>query len=75
MNNKRRGLLKRATEYLGIARNIIDTAHDEEEDAMNNMPESLQDSERYEIMEETVDTLDEVLELVDGAIDSINSLA
>ncbi len=34
---------------------------DEETEAMENIPESLQDSDRYQVCEESVDLLDEAL--------------
>lgn len=43
----------------------------EEEDARDNTPENLQETERYEQMEEACDNLEEASEYIDSAIESI----
>ena len=48
---------------------------DEEEEAYDNLPESFQDGERGEEMQEYIDTMDEVLDAIDDAADSIEEIA
>ena len=46
---------------------------DEEEDAMNNMPENLQDSDRYTAMEDAVTYLEDAGAALDEAIQNLKS--
>lgn len=71
MNKKRRALLESATEYLSKAANIIETASEQESDCLDNMPENLQGSERYEKMESVIGFLEDALEHVENAKDCI----
>lgn len=43
---------------------------DEEENAMDNVPESLHETERYERMEEALDFLNETIETIDQCIEN-----
>ncbi len=58
MNNKRRTELQRVTDSL---QNIID----DEQDAYDNMPEGIQESERGEVMEAGLDSLNEAKDLLE----------
>lgn len=75
MNNTRRRSLRLAIEHLTNAADIIVAAKEDEQYALDNMPENLQESERYEMMENAVDKLEDAItsineakEYVDGAI-------
>ena len=46
MNKRRRSSIKIAASYLDMAIDLIRDAKDEEQDALDNMPENLQGSER-----------------------------
>ena len=48
MNNKRRELLRNATDLLGKASNMVQSALDSEQDCLDNMPENLLDGEMSE---------------------------
>ena len=67
MNNKRRELLKSAIVLLDRASSIVSNALDQEQDCLDNMPENLQMSERYENMEVAVDCLEEAVSHLDDA--------
>lgn len=54
MNKARRKELSRAVELLEEAQSIIESCRDEEEEYMDNMPENLQESEKYYVAEEAV---------------------
>lgn len=79
MNDARRKELKKAVsliddakEKLLEARGIVDIARDEEQDAYDNLPESLQESEKGEAINDNIDRLDEAvyeLESVDDTLD------
>ena len=72
MNKPRRKELERALDLLQQALEIIETVKDEEQEARDNMPDNLQESERAYQMDENVDNLDSVLELIDEAKDGID---
>lgn len=65
MNKERRGSLKEATALLDQAADIITVARDDEQYCLDNLPENLQNSERYENMEKAVDDLEEALDRID----------
>lgn len=65
-------MLKRASALLGTASGLVSTALEQEEDALDNMPENLQGSERYENIEAAVDLLNDASECIDSAIEKIN---
>lgn len=64
MNNKRRALLKKAIIYLDLAEDCVSRATDGEQDCLDNMPENLQYSDRYEKMESAVSSLEAALESI-----------
>jgi len=72
MNKNRRKSLRRALSYLDSAICIIRDAKDEEQDCLDNLPENLQSSERYERMESAIDNLEDAIDKIDEAKDSIN---
>lgn len=61
MNNARRKSVAEALELIEKARNILEEVKDEEQEAYDNLPESLQYGERGERMQENVDTIEEYL--------------
>lgn len=71
MNRIRRKELERAAELLEQAREIIEAVKDEEQEAFDNMPESIQQSERGETMEGYIYTLDELCDTLSDAQDSV----
>lgn len=72
MNNKKRILLKTAVGFLEKAEEIVERVSDDEQDCLDNMPENLQSSEKYERMEDVIDNLDVVMGHIDNAKDYIN---
>ena len=48
--------------------NDLEAIKDEEEEARDNLPESLQDSERAEAMGEAIDNLEEAIEYLEEAM-------
>lgn len=72
MNKKRRELLKSAIPFLTQAASIIERAAEQESDCLDNMPESLQDTERYENMEKAVENLEAALGHIENAKDCIS---
>ena len=87
MNRQRRKDLKSVIENLEVLHDTIEeiseclqNIRDEEEEAFENLPESLQESERGQQMQEYIDTMESVIDLLnefDSAelIDPIEEIA
>ncbi len=71
MNKKRRESIGNAETYLNIALEVVRTAKEEEQDVLDNTPENLQMSERYEAMEECVDCLEDAISSIEEAINYV----
>lgn len=71
MNATRRNRLNGAIKLLNEATSIVDSVADQEGDAMDNMPENLQESERFAAMEEAVDLLNDATTAIGEAIELI----
>ena len=74
MNATRRKQLKQAAELLSQAQSIIESVRDDEQDAYDNLPEGIQESERGDTMYENIETLNTMLEDIAGLFDSIDEL-
>ena len=75
MNNRRRSRLKDVSKYLSMSQDIIDSIADEEQDAMDNVPENLQYTERYEDMSDCVDDLESISNDIGEVLDKISSFS
>lgn len=73
MDDKRRGRLRDALRMLSNAAFIVETVCDKEQDCVDNYPENLQSTERFEHMEAAVDSLNDALEKIDDAKGHIES--
>ncbi len=71
MNGRRREKLRKASEYLGFAKELIEKALDEEQDTLDNLPENLSESDRASKMENAVDSLEDASSGIDDVIDSV----
>lgn len=58
MNNARRKRISNIADALNELKDQIDELHSEEEEVLDNIPESLQGTERYKIAENAVDMLE-----------------
>lgn len=67
MNNQKREKLKLARDYLSRASDIVSGVLDDEQDCLDNMPENLQYSDRYERMEAAVGKLEDGLNNIEAA--------
>lgn len=74
MNKQRRKYLAEAVEKLNEAMSIVDGVRNDEQDAFDNMPESLQYSERGEQMEEYIDNLDEAYGNISDVADALQEI-
>ena len=71
MNNIRRKQLAAIMERLEELKSDIELVLEEEQEAMDNVPESLWGSERYERMEEAVSNMEEAVSGLEDVISSI----
>ena len=75
INAARRKEIERAIDLLYQAKEIIENVRDDEQDAYDNMPESLQYSERGERMSENVDALDNAADYdIEDIITKLNEI-
>ena len=71
MNNGRRLRIEDALELMSRARSILEEVLEEEPDALDSIPESLQYSERGEAMQEGIDALMEGVDALEESESSI----
>lgn len=62
MNKERRKAIVHALEMINKARSILEQVRDEENDAYENMPASLQESDRGITMQDGLDALSETID-------------
>ncbi len=74
MNNTRRKAIMKIAERLEELKTDFELLRDEEQEAFDNMPESIQESERGEHVENIIYNMDEVLENLESAFDTMNAL-
>lgn len=74
MNAQKLDTLHDCLDLLREAYDDLENVKTEEEDAFDNMPEGLQESERGDMMQEAIDTLDEALSPLETAVDDLESL-
>ena len=72
MNNRRRNKLENILGLLESAKDCLEAVLNEEENCRDNIPENLQGSERYELVEAACDNLTEAVDGLDTAIEAIN---
>lgn len=73
MNNERRDKLREAMRKLTDIQSIVEAVCDKEEDCLDNYPENLQGTERYEQAEDAVDNLNDALEKLEEAKEHIEA--
>ena len=81
MNKTRRSeiqrLMKRISEQKDIFTDLADTLdemHDEEEETRDNIPESLQNSERYEVSDHAVQAMEDAQACAEEILDQYENL-
>lgn len=74
MNKYRREQIRKALQLVEEAYSLLSVAKDEEEMAYENLPESLQSSERGEAMQENVDNLDTAVTALEEAKDALDEI-
>jgi len=75
MTEQTRQKLNDLKDRIDQIRNAIDCIRSDEEDYMYNIPENLQESDRYYAADEAVDNLQAAFDSVEYAMDEIDELA
>lgn len=73
MNKARRKGLDTISEGIENLKGELDMLMEEEQEYLDNMPESLQSGERYEVAEEAISNMESAISGLDEVIDSIAS--
>ena len=74
MNAKQRKKLQGYVDSLDEIRSNIETMMEDETEKLDNMPESLQESERGDAMQEAIDNLESASSSIEEAIDYLNEI-
>lgn len=74
MNRDRREKLSTASRYLGLALGIVNDACEAEQQSFDNLPESIQDSDRGSQMEENVGYMEDAASDIESALDNLNQI-
>lgn len=69
MNAARRKRINQSIESIIKEAEKVESIMEEEQEALDNIPENLQGSERYEAMEEAISNLEVVINYLDEALD------
>ena len=72
MNDKRRKELNNIYGELHLRVGQLDDLLNEEQDAYDNLPESLQNAEKGEQMQECIDALDQAKSELEAVMDTLN---
>lgn len=73
MNAERRKQLNKVLESLELAKATLEELKDEEQEYIDNMPESFQYGEKGDKATEVIDRMDDAMSNIDDAIDNINN--
>lgn len=72
MNSRRRTqILVNALPLLDRVFDIVNNVCDEEQDALDNIPENLQSGSRYEKIEEAISFLEDAMDEIEGAVSNL----
>lgn len=74
MNAKRRKQLANAVEVLNNVLELLEEVTADEQDAYDNLPESIQESERGETMQENVDDIEDASSSLQDIIDQLQGI-
>ena len=74
MNKERRKIIKGIIESLDVAKSDLEQMREEEQIAFDNMPEELQMSKKGETLEDTIFNIEDAMDNVDYAIDTLSEI-
>lgn len=72
MNKERRKRIQAVREAVNDARCDLEEIRDDELACFDNLPESIQDSDRGADMQESIDHLEQALDSLESALDSLD---
>ncbi len=75
MNKDRRKQIDEALALLERAQGLIEEIHDDESEAYEGLPESLQNGDRGQVMQEAIDNLSEARDGLDDLMDRLRDAA
>ncbi len=75
MNNSRRKSLAQIVNSLEVLKYQVEKLHEKEQEAYDNLPESLQTSDKGQNLEASAYNLEQAIDTFDYVIDSINEAA
>lgn len=61
MNREKRKILREATAHLDRAYSLIEDVKDREADDRDNLPENMQDGDRFQMMDDAVDAMEDAM--------------
>lgn len=74
MNKQDRKELQKALDFLNSANEIITSIKEQEEEKYENLPESIQDSEKGERFQENIDNLDYAISDLESVIEYVDNV-
>lgn len=74
MNKARRATLNAIMNAITEQKYALESVRDDEETAKDNLPESLQGSDRYDTMKEAVNAMDDAICSIEEAIDRLEDV-
>ena len=74
MNKERRAQIKQLTDELKDVKTKLEYISQKEEQMLDNIPENLQGTDRYSESENAIDILDDVVDDLESAIESLNEI-
>ena len=74
MNKARRKKIEEIREAISSLYDDLESVKIDEEDAFDNLPESLQESDRGESMQDAIDHLDSACDMLQEAIDELEDI-
>lgn len=75
MNASRRKSLKSIAEGISALQAELEAVRDEEQEAFDNMPQSLQDGEKGSSMQDGISNLDDAISSLESCTDSLSEMA
>lgn len=74
MNKARRNEISAIIERLEACKSDLEALQEEEQECFDNLPETLQDSERGETMQENADDLEDACDTIDTVIEGLTEV-
>lgn len=73
MNKARRAKLNALINALNDLKSDVELLQEEEQDAFDNLPESIQETERGEAMQDAADSMSDAMDLIEEAVEALET--